>query len=255
MNIENKLIEVTNRTVMFQSWINSESQSNAGAMAFNDYIIALDPSPEAYTAPKFREAIETHFNLPVKYLLVSHIHGDHTRGVSAFKDITILGSSQLYRKMQKEGKEILPQIQFNEKLVFEDSNSLIEFHYANGHTDCSTFAYSPSEKVLFAGDLVFANCFPWAGDSSCNPEKWIGFYDWCLKLDFDHLIPGHGPLVDKSEIALQLKLIKQLKQSTLEAIKRKESIRTIPRPAIYPENYESRFKRTAQHFYNFYSNF
>ena len=253
MSVESNIKAITKRTVIWKTTIDNRPQSNAGAIALSDYIIAIDPSPEAYTAPNFRKDIEEHFKLPVKYLLVTHYHNDHTRGVDAFKDTIILGSKQLYKKMKVDGKPYLPEILFTEKLIIKNAASSVEFYYAGGHTACSTYAFFPEEKVIFLGDLLFADEFPWAGDKTSNPDQWISFFEKVLDVDFDHVVPGHGPLCGKEEIRKQLQLLKELRDNTLQAIEAKVGPTGIKKPTIYDLTNESRVTRTLRFFYDFYS--
>ena len=253
MTVDCHIKPITKKTVIGKTTIGGRPQSNAGAIAFRDFIIAIDPSPEAHTAPIFRKAIEEHFNLPVKYLLVTHYHGDHTRGIEAFQDTIVIGAKQLYDQMKKDGKSFPPQLLFTDKLFIENDGSRVEFRYVGGHTICSSIAYFPEEKVIFLGDLLFADEFPWAGDASSNPDQWIAFFEEVLNLDFDHVVPGHGPLCDKVEIEKQLQLLKELRDNTLKALKEKKGPTEITRSTIYEKASESRVTRTLQHFYDFYS--
>lgn len=253
MTVDCHIKPITKRTVIGITTIDGRPQSNAGAIAFRDFIIAIDPSPEAHTAPIFKKAIEEHFKLPVKYLLVTHYHGDHTRGIEAFQDTIVLGAKLLYDQMKKDGNPFPPQVMFTDKLIIENDGIRVEFHYTGGHTICSSIAYFPEEKVIFLGDLLFADEFPWAGDASSNPDQWIAFFEEVLKMDFVYVVPGHGPLCDKIEIEKQLKLLKELRDNTLKALKENKSPAEIPRSTIYENASESRITRTLQHFYDFYS--
>ena len=253
MSVESYIKEITKRTVIGKTTIDDRPQSNAGAIAMRDYLIAIDPSPEPYTAPIFRKNIEEHFNLPVKYLLVTHYHGDHLKGISAFKDCIILTSTYLCDHMKRTKKSPLPEILFDDKLIFKNGPYVVNFYYAGGHTICSTYAYFPREKVIFLGDLLFADEFPWAGDASSNPDQWIAFFEEVLKMDFNHVVPGHGPLCDKVEVEKQLRLLKELRNNTLEAIKNQIGPSDIKRSTIYEKASESRVIRTLQHFHDFYS--
>jgi glyoxylase-like metal-dependent hydrolase (beta-lactamase superfamily II) len=253
MTVDCHIKPITKKTVIGKTTIDGRPQSNAGAIAFRDFIIAIDPSPEAHTAPIFRKAIEKHFNLPVKYLLVTHYHGDHTRGIEAFQDAIVIGAKQLFDQMKKEGMPFPPQLMFTDKFLIKNDNSLVEFRYVGGHTICSTIAYFPEEKVIFLGDLLFADEFPWAGDASSNPDQWIAFFEEVLKMDFDHVVPGHGPLCDKAEIEKHLKLLKELRDNTLKALKENKGPTEITRSTIYEKASESRVSRTLRHFHDFYS--
>lgn len=253
MSVECKVEAITEKTVIGKTVINGKSDSNAGAIALGGFIVAVDPSSTADSAPIFRRGIEEHFKLPTKYLLVTHYHGDHTQGIKAFQDTIVVGAKQLYDQMMRDGKPFPPELMFTDKLIIEDGGSRVELHYAGGHTVCSAIAYFPEEKVIFLGDLLFADEFPWAGDSSSNPDQWIAFFEKILEFDFDHVVPGHGPLCGKGEVKKQLSLLKELRDNTLEAVEKNAGPTGIKRSTIYEKADESRVTRTLRHFYDFYS--
>lgn len=253
MSIKCKVEEITDRTVIGRTVINGERDSNAGAVALGGFIVAVDPSSTADSAPIFRRGIEEHFKLPTKYLHVTHYHGDHTRGVGAFRDAVVVGARQLHEKMTRDGKPHPPKLAFTDKLIIEDGGHRVELQYAGGHTVCSSVAYFPEERVIFLGDLLFADEFPWAGDPSCNPDQWIAFFEKTLRLSFDHVVPGHGPLCGKEEVRRQLRFLKELRENTLKAVEMNAGPAQIEIPPIYEKVPESRDTRTLRHFYDFYS--
>ncbi len=95
----------------------------------------------------------------------------------------------------------------------------IEIYYTGGHTYCSCFAYFPEDKVVITGDLVFSYQFPYGGDITCNPDKWIKSLDFMLSLDADTFIPGHGPVVGKTEVKKQLDFFLSLKNEINQKLK------------------------------------
>ena len=253
MSVECKVEAITGKTVIGKTVINGESDSNAGAIALGGFIVAVDPSSTADSAPIFRRGIEEHFKLPTRYLLVTHYHGDHTQGIGAFRDTVVVGARQLHDQMMRDGKPFPPELMFTDKLIIEDGGSRVEIYYAGGHTVCSAIAYFPEEKVIFLGDTLFADEFPWAGDPSSDPDQWIAFFEKILRLDFDHVVPGHGPLCGKEEVRRQLRFLKELRENTLKAIEMNAGPVRIEMPTIYEKVPESRDTRTLRHFYDFYS--
>ncbi|NHJ48689.1 MAG: MBL fold metallo-hydrolase [Asgard group archaeon] len=253
MSDECYIKEITKRTAIGKTVIDDRPQSNAGVVVMKDYLIAMDPSPEAETAPIFRENIEKHYDLPVKYLFVTHYHNDHTKGMSAFNDCIIVTSSQLGDYLISRKRYPLPEIMFDDKLVIKSGPYEVSFHYAGGHTACSAYSYFPRDKVIFLGDLLFSDEFPWAGDVSSNPDQWIAVFNDILQMDFDYVVPGHGPLCDKSEIKKQLQLLEELRDNTIEAIKNELDPKDIKPSNIYEKAVDRRLNRTLRHFHEFYS--
>jgi glyoxylase-like metal-dependent hydrolase (beta-lactamase superfamily II) len=122
-----------------------------------------------------------------------------------------------------------------------------------GHTDCSAIIHIPDEKIIFAGDLLFAKTFPWAGDPTADPNQWIESFQKILKMDIDTIIPGHGPISGKEEIRIQLewfkKTLDEMKQLISEGVTREEIITY----EGYKEFYEStgdRRERSLSHWYD-----
>ena len=131
---------------------------------------------------------------------------------------------------------------------------LIEFHHAGGHTSCSVYGYYPDEKVLFAGDLIFAGQMPFAADVTCNPEQWIAVLKAWLSRDIVHVIPGHGPVAGMAEIRKHLDFFELLKQATLDAIQAGKEPQDITMPATYTVGEKEQWlvERTRKHWYEFY---
>jgi glyoxylase-like metal-dependent hydrolase (beta-lactamase superfamily II) len=135
---------------------------------------------------------------------------------------------------------------------------VVKLHYAGGHTSGSSYAYVPEEKVLFAGDLMFAETFPYAGDATCDPEQWKRVFETLLMLDFETLIPGHGPCVGKDEIKKHLRFFRYLRTATQNAIAAGKPYDAIEIPAGFydvPEEFAWIKEHTLKHWHQFYQRF
>ncbi len=66
------------------------------------------------------------------------------------------------------------------------------------HTEADTIVYVPEDKVVFTGDLLFNEGHPivWSGPV----QNWIDACDYMLGLDVETVVPGHGPITDKSAV-------------------------------------------------------
>ena len=264
MEIDCKIEQITKRTAIGTSLVdNKDKQANMGIIEFDDYLVLIDPSPDERTAIKMKALIDEKYKKPIKYLLVTHYHWDHTFGTPPFKEAIIVGSEELGKKMEhlfaNEWKKYKDEIEsialtFSDKLIIHDSNLSVEFYYCGGgHTKCSSFAYFPEEKVLLTGDLLFAEIFPWAGDPTTDPDQWMIVYEKMLALDFDHIIPGHGPVVGRDEIKKHLQFLKDLRDATIEAIKADAGYENVKRPEFYTGWGEPSNSNSVKHIYEFYS--
>ena len=172
---------------------------------------------------------------------------------------------KVYAKTEPEFSRQLKNLQIiTPNSIFETSltlgeNEEIQIHHTGGHTAGHSLVYFVPERILFAGDLVFCQEYPYAGDPTNNPQIWIYSLEKILEMDIDTIIPGHGPLCDKAEIRLHLAYFRALEQwicnqikfgATLtEVQKEKEAGPTPP----YQLKAERRFEATIQRWYNFYS--
>lgn len=220
---------------VYANW-DGETGGNVGVIKLPDQAFVVDAQYPG-SAKKFREAIPRVTEKPLTHLLLTHIHGDHIFGNMVFKDLEIISHKRLYEKMETnlknewasgnletmletykrdaperwwlfEGLEIvLPTTTFTDLWEIEG----VEFIHMPGHTDCSSVVYVPEDKTLFAGDLLFVNRFPWAGDPTANPDKWIEAFQQMLTMDIEKIIPGHGPLCDLEEVERQLEWMKELR--------------------------------------------
>lgn len=278
MGIDFELETVHERTVAVVD--ENLEGGNAGAVALRNFVVAVDPTMKPATARLFRKKLEQHFNLPVKFLFITHCHGDHVWGAAPFKDTCIVGSRVLTQNIlkrkqtdwtpeafeewkQKEPNKadwideieiFLPTLGFQQGLEIRDNDLLVELYHVGGHTSCSAYAYVPHEKVLFAGDLMFAKTFPYAGDQTCDPDRWIQIFKEFLALDFEKLVPGHGPVVGKDEVEKHLKFFQALQQATKEIIAAGKDHDAITIPEFYEPEEEDAWLKTAtlEYWYTFY---
>ena len=85
----------------------------------------------------------------------------------------------------------LPTRAYDGDLVIEGSHRAAHLMtYGGGHTDSDTFLHLPDSNVVFAGDLLFVEKHPWAGDG--NPDEWVATLDRMEVLDVGTIVPGHG---------------------------------------------------------------
>lgn len=269
------LQRVTESTV---SAIDSRLYSNAAAVVFEDFIVAVDVGMRPYAARLFREALESTYGRSVRFACVTHCHPDHTYGLKAFEDVTIFGSRRLAAALEQspdwspevrarrrqddpEGGDwmdevelVLPLLRFDGRLDIVNKGRQVEFRHTGGHTDCSVSGYLPDEKVLFSGDLIFAGAFPYAGDPTADPEAWMATLRTWTSMAIDHVIPGHGPVSGPGEIVRQLEFLETLKQNTVKAIEAGRGYKDIVLPSIYPLGAKAWFaEKTTQRWHAYYS--
>jgi cyclase len=132
----------------------------------------------------------------------------------------------------------------------------VEFIHTGGHTDCSSVVYVPEDETLFAGDLLFVERFPWAGDPTADPDKWIEAFQRMLDMDVEKIVPGHGPLCGLDEVERQLKWMKEVRwimKGLIEEGATEEEALDYEYPTLYPTDRPEWQKRSWARWYRRWS--
>jgi cyclase len=143
-------------------------------------------------------------DLPIRYVLNTHHHGDHASGNAPLRamGIDVVGHENIRSNFLRIKQPGEPNIAFADKAsVFSGGVEVQLLHLGRGHTSGDTVIYFPDLKTVHAGDLI-VDGMPVidyaAGGSAVEFVKTIGAL---LEVDFDTLIPGHGRLMTKQEVA------------------------------------------------------
>lgn len=168
---------------------------------------------------------------PLATLVNTHSDGDHVFGneLLAERDVEIIASAAAAALMTQEAVESLASLKRRDDVLGEFSRHIFgpfEFEgiTATGpdrtfdgelsldvggrevqliqvgpaHTPGDTLVLVPDAKLLYAGDILFIGGTPiaWAGPI----DRWVGACDRILDMDVDQIVPGHGPITDKSGV-------------------------------------------------------
>ncbi len=212
----------------------------AGAIELPTKLVMIDTGINLLEIKEFREWVEKTTGKKFEILFITHFHGDHSLGNQVFSDCRIISPKihLEYMKMLKEhftpeniekeqsrlkdpraleGLEItLPTETFEGQFEIQDGDVKVIIKHTGGHTSDSSYVYCPNYKVLFAGDNLFVNSYPYGGHSSCNPETWLEVYREFLTLDVETIVPGHGPVTDKSYIEKEITFMEDFKETLKE---------------------------------------
>ncbi len=87
----------------------------------------------------------------------------------------------------------------------------IDCHWTPGHTPGQLAVHVPEERVVFTGDTIFSGVQTWLMTS--NVDQWLEALETIRALDVDHVVPGHGRVVDARTLAWQRRLIEDVFES------------------------------------------
>ncbi len=180
-----------------------------------DGVLVIDAAHEQ-SAPRLLEEIRKLSDKPIKYLINTHLHADHTGGNKIIgKDADIIAHPSVrdyLSKEQRRGDNIiepfpdyaLPNILLEDSMnmVFNGEEIHIS-HWVGGHTHGDLIVYFPNSNVLMVGDLLFAGYFPYVDiDNGGHPETYMENVSKILN-DYPEdvlFVGGHGPVYSHEQM-------------------------------------------------------
>ncbi len=212
-NIKIKTIELNSGIYMLMGM-----GGNIGVSIGEDGIFLIDDQFAPLTE-KIKAAITKLSDKPIRFIINTHWHFDHTGGNENFgkEGSIIVAHDNVRERMTKDGfikafnktipaspKVALPVITFNDKITFHLNNLEIKVvHQNNAHTDGDSIVFFKTANVIHMGDTFFNEMYPFM-DSSSNGSinGMINSVEHILAMvdNKTQIIPGHGPLADKKSL-------------------------------------------------------
>jgi glyoxylase-like metal-dependent hydrolase (beta-lactamase superfamily II) len=151
--------------------------------------------------------IKTVSTLPVKYVVITHVHQDHSGNTKSFEEA---GAKVIANEGEKAelatytapaGKPAEPNVTYGKKTTIKLGGVKAEvYHFSRAHTGGDSVVYFPDLKIVAGGDAIVNGApnidFPNGGSA----VEWPKLIASTLKLDFDTLIPGHGNVMTKADV-------------------------------------------------------
>lgn len=207
-------------------------RSNSGLIDMGDYTLVIDTQ---YNARRARDlaAVRQKLGLPEKCITVNtHHHGDHAWGnhVLGCPSIMHAKAADMVLALQHLAPDIykpffprldftgakytLPHVIFEDNLVLQgDGRKAHLRYYGPAHTVGDIIVELPSEKILFAGDLVFNQVVPLALDGTV--KGWIVVLELLMqKYGGYKIVGGHGLIADSGVLDVLRKYLRHLLEGT-----------------------------------------
>ena len=145
-------------------------------------------------------------NQPVKYVINTHFHGDHSGGNAKLQGLNaqVVASEAARQKMVETKMPGLPNVTLDNRLRLYLGGKRIEIYYlGRSHTNGDVVVLFPDHRVIAMGDMfTFGDATPqlvdYAGGGSA--VEWTKTVDGALQLEFDSVVPGHGTVTNKQEL-------------------------------------------------------
>ncbi len=197
------------------------SVANAGFIVGDEGVLVIDTLTAPMHARALIAAIRKVTDRPVRHVVLTHHHGDHINGNQYFEGAEIVSHPYCRDEIvsaaaapgppfwpKREGwsdgtdprKIVPPTTTFEGKMTYHYGKNIVELlPMVPAHTYGDVVVYLPQHGVIFLGDIAFFYVAPWC--QNAHPSEWISACQRTEKMKVETIVPGHGPLGGKAELA------------------------------------------------------
>jgi glyoxylase-like metal-dependent hydrolase (beta-lactamase superfamily II) len=177
------------------------SGGNVGVRVTSEGVILVDDKyPQNFE--EIQRLVRRVSDLPVRYVINTHNHGDHSGGNVGFIAIAEIIAHQNARDNMIRGNQDAPP-----RLVFTDQTAVYlggvevrAYYMGTGHTNGDAVVYYPDLRTVQGGDLLHGTA-PFIDYSNGGSSRgWVSTLNGILELDFDTAIPGHGDIMTRDDV-------------------------------------------------------
>jgi cyclase len=187
---------------------------NAGAIVGPDWAIVIDTLAYPEESLEIREFIEERLEKPIRYLINTHHHADHSLGNCWFKNAIIISHEYCRQMLDVEGRKalnqakqnnreladieiVLPDVTFTQgELEIRVGKRTLRLIYLPGHSRDGIGVLVVEDRVLFSGDIMMPIPYLLDGDVAVMEET----YKIIPRLKLENLVQGHGEVILRGEV-------------------------------------------------------
>jgi cyclase len=217
---------------------------NIGASVGDDGIVVVDDQ-YAPLAEKIQAALKDVTDKPVRFIINTHFHGDHTGGNAYFqKQAPVIAHDNVRKRLEEGGtggnlgsismerkpaaKETLPIITFDHDVtVHLNGEDIRALHFPSGHTDGDSIIFFPKSNVVHMGDDFVRYGFPFIDlGSGGSVEGMIAAMQEVIpKLPADvKIIPGHGNISNLDDVREYVKMLEETRAAVEKGVKQGKTL-------------------------------
>jgi glyoxylase-like metal-dependent hydrolase (beta-lactamase superfamily II) len=189
-------------------------------------IIATDPI-NAAAATWLKDEMKKRWpDKAIKFAIYSHDHADHISGGEVWDTATFIAQDNARDAIVGEKRPTVPpQITYSDNATIELGGTRVELHYVGrNHSNNSTVLRFPKERVLFAVDFIPVHGVAFRDFPDAYLDEWIDSLRKVEAMDFDILVPGHGPIGRKADVAAFRGYLEDLRGQVLAAARAGKSL-------------------------------
>ena len=235
-------VQVTSQQLAPRVFALFGSGGNMGLLVGDDGAVLIDDQ-YAPLSDKIRAAIAKLTDKPVRFIVNTHLHGDHTGGNEAFgKSGAVivahdnvrkrLSTSQFSQRFNRTTPPspyaALPVVTFAEDLTLHlDGDSIRVVHVPPAHTDGDAFIYFAKANVIHMGDTFTNGSYPFVDVSSGGTiDGYLTAADRVLAIanDQTRIIPGHGAVASKADLQEFRRVVGPIRDRVAAMVKQGKSL-------------------------------
>lgn len=226
---------------------------NSSFIVTSGGVVVIDTPMVPAEAKKYVEEIRKFGE--IKYVINGEPHNDHVAGNcwmggtlvahEGTRDIILKNTKErLEGQMQwmapdavplpKEFHFRAPDITFSQNLTFYLGKHTFQLMHMPGHTASQVAVYVPEEKVLFTSDNVVMGMPIMI---AAVPDAWLNSLKQLEKLDIAKIVPGHGPIVDKSYLKVMYESVAYTTNTIKDAIAKGWSLKEVQEKLTFAEKW------------------
>jgi glyoxylase-like metal-dependent hydrolase (beta-lactamase superfamily II) len=201
--------EVMDGLYIIPGFDGSQSGGNVAVRVTDGGVIIVDDKfPHSFEF--ITDQVRSVTDQPIEYVLNTHHHGDHAGSNADFmQSAEVIAHKNARANIVRNNLAGAPRVVFaHETAVFLGGVEVRMHHFGRGHTNGDAVVYFPDLRAVHTGDLfVFGERLDgstlspfWDFGNGGSVLEWPGTLTRLLALDFDTVIPGHGPVLSKADI-------------------------------------------------------
>lgn len=217
-------VEVTAQPVSGSVHMLTGAGGNIGVSVGPDGTLIIDDQ-YAPLADRIQAALNGLGGGRPKLILNTHLHGDHTGGNAHFGSAgTIIAHDNVRIRLLEEDldRSALPLVTYEDRVTVHFNDETLQLiHLPAGHTDGDSVVWFTTANVIHMGDHLFVDRFPYVDTGSGGTVSgFMANLEAVLNMvpDDIQVIPGHGPLTDKSAIRNSLDMIRATRAMVANAL-------------------------------------
>jgi glyoxylase-like metal-dependent hydrolase (beta-lactamase superfamily II) len=245
--VEIKVTKVSGSIYMLEG-----AGGNIAASVGDDGIVIVDDQ-FAPLADKIRAALKDITDKPLRFIINTHYHFDHTGGNLPLSDATIIahdnvrkrlsvantpgnGGSSLRMDQPASPQQALPVITFEHDLTLHvNGEDIRALHAPNGHTDGDSIVFFPRSKVVHFGDDFVRYGFPFIDINGGGSSKGMiaALESAMTKLPKDvKVIPGHGAIATLDDVRAFVTMLKETRSVIDSGVKAGKTLQQLKQAKV-----------------------